>query len=88
MGAKEPQEGHICFKARAAMRSDQIVQAFSHIDFENLLGWRSHSLSGQSVPVLDCPCHLTVSSKQAKREELKGMDTLIIILWVTVLYVR
>lgn len=49
------------------MRSDQIVQAFSHTGFENLQGWRLHSLSGQSVPVLDCPHLLMVNSKKAKK---------------------
>lgn len=55
------------------MRSDQSVQAFIHMGFENLQGWRLYSLSRQSVPVLDCPRLLMATSKQAKKE-LEGMD--------------
>lgn len=37
------------------MRSNQSALGFSHLGLENLQGWRSHSISGQPVPMLDCP---------------------------------
>lgn len=65
------------------MRSDQAVEAFIYMGFENLQGWRLHSLSRQSIPVLDCPHLLMVNNKQAKKL-LEGMDILVMILWVTI----
>lgn len=42
-------------KAGAAVRSDQVAQDFIQLGLENLQGRRLDSLSGQPIPLFECP---------------------------------
>lgn len=51
-------------KARAAVKSDEVVQGFTHSGLENTelsQKWRLSNFSGPTVVLLDCPHHEKVS---------------------------
>lgn len=51
---KGPQS-NLLLNAGTATRSDQVAQGFTQLSLKSLRAWRLHSLSVQTLPLLDLP---------------------------------